>query len=60
LHKSGADPLVRKLLILIVYTHMPLCRHSALCSVLIGKAVRKVLIKGLADEKNPSQQFASI
>lgn len=43
----------------LFYSHAPLLTLG-LCSVLMIKAVWKVLIRGLADEKNPSRHFASI
>lgn len=49
--ESGTDPLMRKLSVFISYTHMSLFWHSALHSVLLGKAAWKVLIIGLGDEK---------
>lgn len=57
--ESGNDLLVRKLLVFISYTYMPLCWHSALCSVFLGKAAWKVLVR-VRWWKDPSQQLANI
>lgn len=57
--ESGNDLLVRKLLVFISYTYMPLCWHSTLCSVFLGKAAWKVLLR-VRWWKDPSQQLANI
>lgn len=55
--ESGNCLLVRKLLVFISYTHMPLCWHSALCSVFLGKAAMKVMVRELGDEKIPASSL---